>query len=70
MGITQNLSTPPAAPDVAPRTVVQKLPGEAQGMGDVSSLDGRSREPMSIPLLTVLAPPGTRVMVMGLMVVP
>lgn len=50
MGVTPK---PLPTSKVAPHTVVEKLLGEAQGMGDVSCLGGGSREPVSIPVPTV-----------------
>lgn len=45
MGASQNLSPLPAASRVVPYTIAEKLPGEAQGVRDVSSLDGGIETP-------------------------
>lgn len=67
MGTPQNLSSPLAAAEVAPRTIMEKLPGEAQGMGDVSSLDGGADCPSASHGLALLDTTG---MGMGLVAVP
>lgn len=45
MGTSQNLFPLPAASRVVPHTVAEKLPGEAQGVRDVSSLGGGVETP-------------------------
>lgn len=70
MGIPQNLSPPPATSEVAPHTIVEKLLGEAQGMGDVSSLDEGEQRAHEHPPTHSSALLGSMEMGLGLVAVP